>query len=88
MQTDIPAAPCFTAFAGQRKVAAGPLHGVAQSLKELVTRDPAAQILIFDDASGRQVDLNLHGSLDEGAAAPAPARPAPAVPARGITDCP
>jgi len=79
MQTDIPAAPCFTAFAGQRKVAAGPLHGVAQSLKELVTRDPAAQILIFDDASGRQVDLNLHGSLDE------VLRRLPRAP---ITDCP
>lgn len=58
-----PVIPQLTAFAGQRKVAAGSLHAVAQSLKELVTRDPDAQILIFDDASGSQVDLNLHGSL-------------------------
>lgn len=65
MQTTIPAAPRYTAFAGHRQVAAGPLRGVAQSLKELVTRDPAAQILVFDDASGSQVDLNLHGSLHE-----------------------
>jgi hypothetical protein len=55
----------LTAFAGPHKVAAGTLHAVAQTLKDLVTRDPDAQILIFDDASGSQVDLNLNGSLAE-----------------------
>ena len=55
----------LTAFAGPHKVASGTLHAIAQTLKELVTRDPAAQILIFDDTSGSQVDLNLHGSLTE-----------------------
>ena len=30
----------LTAFAGKRKVAAGSLHAVAQTLKELVTTDP------------------------------------------------
>ena len=65
MHTDTAAAPQLTAFAGQRKVAAGTLHGVAQSLKALVLREPEAQILIFDDASGSQVDLNLRGSLEE-----------------------
>ncbi|MEG1053304.1 MAG: DUF2239 family protein [Janthinobacterium sp.] len=77
----------LTAFAGPHKIASGTLHALAQTLKELVTRDPDAQILIFDDASGSQVDLNLHGSLDEvlqrlpRAAAPAPQDDAPA-PAR------
>ena len=55
----------LTAFSGKHKVAAGSLHALAQTLKALVTRDPGAQILIFDDATGNQVDLNLHGSLDE-----------------------
>lgn len=55
----------LTAFSGKHKVAAGTLHALAQALKGLVARDPAAQILIFDDATGNQVDLNLHGSLDE-----------------------
>ncbi|TDY34437.1 DUF2239 family protein [Janthinobacterium sp. 75] len=55
----------LTAFAGPHKVASGTLHAIAHTLKELVTRDPAAQILIFDDTSGSQVDLNLHGSLTE-----------------------
>ena len=55
----------LTAFAGKRKVAAGNLHAVAQTLKELVTHEPDAQILIFNDDNGQQVDLNLHGSLAE-----------------------
>ena len=55
----------LTAFAGKRKVAAGSLHAVAQTLKELVNTEPDAQILIFDDSNGQQVDLNLHGSLAE-----------------------
>lgn len=55
----------LTAFSGKHKVAAGSLHALAQTLKALVTREPGAQILIFDDATGNQVDLNLHGSLDE-----------------------
>ena len=55
----------LTAFAGKRKVAAGNLHAVAQTLKELVTTEPDAQILIFNDDNGQQVDLNLHGSLAE-----------------------
>ena len=79
----------LTAFAGPHKVATGTLHAVAQTLKELLTRDPGAQILIFDDTSGSQVDLNLHGSLAdvlqrlprEAAPTPAPQEDAP-LPAR------
>ena len=85
MHTDSAATPQLTAFAGQQKVASGTLHAVAQALKALVAREPAAQILIFDDASGSQVDLNLHGSLDDvlqrlpkPRAAAAPDAPAPA----------
>ncbi len=88
MPTDTPAPlPRLTAFAGQRNVAAGKLHAVAQSLTALLTRDPDAQILIVDDASGSQADLNLHGSLAQvlqrlpRAAAQAMPVPAPA-PAR------
>lgn len=55
----------LTAFSGKHKVASGSLPALAPALKELVTADPHAQILIFDDATGKQVDLNLHGSLAE-----------------------
>lgn len=55
----------LTAFAGKQKVATGTLHALAPLLKERVTREPDAQILIFNDDNGKQVDLNLHGSLAE-----------------------
>ncbi|MGK5078351.1 DUF2239 family protein [Janthinobacterium sp. HLX7-2] len=78
----------LTAFAGKHKVAAGTLHTLAQALKELVTRDPAAQILIFDDASGTQVDLNLHGSLDDVLQRLPQPRPAAAAPQPHEEDAP
>lgn len=92
--------PLLTAFAGKRKVASNTLHALAPVLKELVTREPDAQILIFNDGDGKQVDLNLHGSLAEvlqrlpaprpnandAASAPrAPGRPKLGVVAREIT---
>lgn len=93
-----PPTPQLTAFAGTCKVATGPLQTIAHTLKELVTRDPDAQILIFDDVSGSQVDLNLHGSLadvlqrlprapapQQGLPARAPGRPKLGVVAREIT---
>ena len=55
----------LTAFAGKQKIATGTLHALAPTLKERVTREPDAQILIFNDSTGKQVDLNLHGSLAE-----------------------
>lgn len=55
----------LTAFAGKQKIATGTLHALAPLLKERVTREPEAQILIFNDDNGKQVDLNLHGSLTE-----------------------
>lgn len=55
----------LTAFAGKQKIATGTLHALAPLLKERVTREPDAQILIFNDDNGKQVDLNLHGSLAE-----------------------
>ena len=89
MHADTAALAQLTAFAGQRKVASGALHAVARTLKGLVAHDPDAQILIFDDASGRQVDLNLHGSLEQVLQRlPRPRtadRPKPAVVAREIT---
>lgn len=55
----------LTAFASCHKIASGDLRGIAATLKALVDTDPQTQILIFDDHSGSQVDLNLHGSLQE-----------------------
>ncbi|AZY48940.1 DUF2239 family protein [Bordetella avium] len=44
----------FTAFDGMRRVAQGSLAEVALALHDR----PAGQVLVFDDASGRQTDLD------------------------------
>lgn len=46
----------FTAFDGHRRLATGPLEEVAQAL---VDHAGLAPILILDDATGRQVELDL-----------------------------
>lgn len=51
-----------TAFAGPERLAHGPVADVALAMKAALTRDPAASILTFDDATGRVIDLDLRGS--------------------------
>jgi uncharacterized protein len=53
----------FTAFAGQRRLITGPLAEVALAVKR--TGAPPEQIAIFDDRTGRAVDLDLRGSDTE-----------------------
>jgi hypothetical protein len=53
----------FTAFEGQRRLVTGSLSEVALAVKH--AGRPAAPIVIFSDASGRSLDLDLRGSDDE-----------------------
>ena len=46
-----------TAFAGHRRIASGELRHVALKAKQ--ARDLGRPVLVFEDASGRQVDLPL-----------------------------
>jgi len=48
----------YTAFNGERRIASGPLQTVALALKH----KKADNALIFDDATGRQIDVDLRGS--------------------------
>lgn len=52
--------PTFTAFVGDRRLAAGAIETIAATV---CARDPAAQpVQIFEDATGRLVELDLrHG---------------------------
>jgi hypothetical protein len=61
MDTDAP----YVAFAGTRQVAAGTLAAVLPILKQRFDADRSEIVLVFEDASGRQVDFDLRGSLDE-----------------------
>jgi len=55
-----PADP-HTAFAGHRMLAAGALADVALAVKRALAAGGNDPILVFDDLSGKQVDLDLSG---------------------------
>lgn len=61
-----------TAFHDATRIAGGPLAAIALAVKAAFTTDPAAAILVFDDATGKVVDLDLRGSDAEIAARYAP----------------
>jgi uncharacterized protein len=67
----------FTAFEGQRRLAAGALADVALAVKRTESQRTAGPILIFSDATGREIDLDLRGDA-EAVLARLP-KPAPAV---------
>jgi len=68
--------PHFTAFVGPRRLAAGPLTEVAIAVMQ-ASRRPAAPIIIFSDATGQPIDLDLRGTEREIIARlPQPASPA------------
>ena len=54
----------FTAFEGLRRLASGPLTEIAPVIKRAEQR-ASQPIAIFSDASGRPVDLDLRGSVDD-----------------------
>ena len=64
----------YTAFLGWTRVAAGPLDAALRQIKEM--KDPGEQtLLIFENETGKQVDFDLRGSIDEVLARVAPKTP-------------
>lgn len=57
-----------TAFHDTNRITGGPLAAVALTVKAALTADPAAAILVFDDTTGKVVDLDLRGDDAEIAA--------------------
>ena len=55
----------FSAFRADVQVAAGVLHEVATSIRVLLDRGDSTLILIFDDLTGHQIDVDLRGSIEE-----------------------
>lgn len=53
--------PC-TAFEGQRLLSSGPLVEVALAVKTATESGSLSTVLVFDDVTGRVVDLDLRGS--------------------------
>ncbi len=89
--TAVPAQAC-TAFRGDARLTGGAVVDVALAVKAAMDAEPEAAFLIFDDATGRVIDLDLRGGPEEIAArltaqAPAPVRGRPklGVVAREVT---
>lgn len=57
-----------TAFRDTTRIASGPLAAVALTVKAAIAAAPTAAILVFDDATGKVVDLDLRGGDAEIAA--------------------
>jgi hypothetical protein len=76
----------YTAFANQSRIASGPVDQVLRTLKPRFDKGETATILVFEDRTGREVDFDLRGSLDEMLARvlPAPARTGPGRPKLGV----
>ncbi|MGA9069766.1 MAG: DUF2239 family protein [Terracidiphilus sp.] len=76
----------YTAFSDQNILASGELDGVLAALKSHFDLGSAATILVFQDQTGRQVDFDLRGTLEEvvARAQPAPARSGPGRPRLGV----
>lgn len=52
----------FTAFLGPKRLASGPLSQVALAAKKAIDRGATQPVLIYNDSSGRAVDLDTRGS--------------------------
>jgi hypothetical protein len=54
-----------TAFAGSRRIATGALAVVAVRTKEALDQGEGAAVVVFDDATGKPIDVDLRGSVDD-----------------------
>ncbi|MEH2530683.1 hypothetical protein V1277_002941 [Bradyrhizobium sp. AZCC 1588] len=54
--------PQFTAFIGPQRLAAGPLAEVALAVMQASRRPAVLPIIIFNDATGQPIDLDLRGT--------------------------
>ena len=78
--------PSYSAFAGDRLIAFGSLSEVLAAAKAYVDTGEDPQLLIFEDRSGRQIDFDFSGSLEEvlTRALPPPERIGPGRPKLGV----
>lgn len=72
-----------SAFDQHRRIANGTLIKVAAATKQAIDAGAAGAVLIFDDHSSRQIELDFRGTLDDVLARLVPTEAAPEQAARG-----
>lgn len=55
----------WTAFSGESRLAAGSPADVVAAVKAASDKDGSGLVQVFDDATGRQVDLDLRGNITD-----------------------
>lgn len=75
----------YTAFLEHGLLVSGTIESVFPLLKKQFDRDPGAAVLVFEDATGRQVDFDLHGPAAVPETRPGPGRPKLGVVSREVT---
>ncbi len=58
-------AQAYSAFQGQKCIAVGDLASVVRSAKEVVDSVEHASILVFENTTSRQVEIDFRGTVDE-----------------------
>lgn len=53
------------AFAGSHRIASGQLTLVALKIKELLDRNESANVLIFDDMTSEQIEVDFRGTAEQ-----------------------
>jgi hypothetical protein len=56
---------CYTAFGGERRIASGDLVDVARACKAFVDGGGDGRVVIFEDTTGRVVNINLRGAPED-----------------------
>jgi uncharacterized protein len=78
----------YTAFAGATRLVRGTLADVLRLTKQRLQADPELSVLIFEDLTGRQMDFDFRGTLEQVIARAQPAeaapRPGPGRPRLGV----
>jgi hypothetical protein len=74
----------FTAFVGDRRLASGPLAEVTLAVMKASRKAAAEPIVVFDDANGRPIDLDLRGTERDAVARLAPPAVNPQTPADDV----
>jgi hypothetical protein len=76
----------YAVFIGTNLLAAGSLREVLAAMRPRFDQDRGTLFLVFEDQTGKQVDFDLRGTLDEVLARyePAPARVGPGRPKLGV----
>jgi hypothetical protein len=77
----------YSAFVGQRLISSGVFDTMIAAVKAAFDQDSSTLFLIFEDQTGRQVDFDLRGTLEQVKARAFPATPkaGPGRPKLGVT---